>query len=278
MTTEKHSTLIMGILNITPDSFSDGGLFNSPEKALKQIQTLIEDGADIIDIGAQASGPNSMVIPATEEIERLKMFIDSDKISDLLDRTTFSIDTYHSSVAKYAIGKGAKIVNDISGLRFDPLLAKIIADSDCQIVIMHSKEPDDLPHASNDSHSYKDIIQTISNFLEERIEFAYKNDIKPEQIILDPGMGLFLSPDPLFSKEVVEKADELKNHFRDFKVLYGVSRKSFIKKLYGDCLSNINTQKIELELIAKGIDIIRTHEPKPLKNFVNRVKENGATK
>lgn len=271
------TTQIMGILNITPDSYSDGGLYLSSSDALERINSLIENQADIIDIGAQASSPKSQMIPAHVELDRLKNVLEDSEILDVLKTKIISVDTYRSEVARYAIKKGANIINDISGLRFDSKMAKIIADSDADIVIMHSKEPGEKPHATMQENNSSNIFCDIVKFFEERISYAISNGIEEKRIILDPGMGMFLSSVPEVSMDIVKKASELKRKFKDFRILYGVSRKSFIKNIYGGDKLEQKSKDIEINLIEQGIDIIRTHNPSLLIEVFKHLYVNKGT-
>lgn len=260
----KNKALIMGILNITPDSFSDGGKYTDPRKAYLQIESLIHDKADIIDIGAQASGPNSIKITPEEELQRLNSFLEVNPLNNFDNKVIFSLDTYHSSIAEQGLRKGFSIINDISSMRFDKRMINIIKDYQAQIVIMHSKEHAQSPHATREEKSYEDIISSVKDFFNERIDYALKNGLKEDQIILDPGMGMFISPDPVYSVELIERAHELKLAFKDYKLLYGVSRKGFIKSITGEENLDMASKIIEIKLINQGIDIIRTHNVKML--------------
>lgn len=255
------TTQIMGILNITPDSYSDGGLYVKPVEASNRIRELLEQGADIIDIGAQATGPSSKMLPAEEELKRIKAFLDNADALDLLKTTNFSVDTYNSNVAEFALNNGATTINDISGLRYDPRMTDLIAERGADIVIMHSKESDSYPHATKQIDSSYDISDAIPEFFEKHIELALSRGIRKEQIILDPGMGMFLSSDPQVSLITTTRCSEFKLQFPEFRILYGVSRKSFISKIFGEPHLETCSKQIEISLIGQGVDIIRTHNP-----------------
>lgn len=242
-------TLIMGILNITPDSFSDGGDYVDINKAFKKAKKMIEDGANIIDIGGMSTRPGHKDIPIDIEIDRVIPIIK--KISSELN-ILISIDTYHWKVAKEAIKNGAHIVNDIWGLQKDNgEMAKVVGESGAILVAMHNQ----------DSTTYKnDIILSIRNFFQNTFEIAKKNNIQLNKIIIDPGVG--------FGKtfyqniEVLSRLEELNDLGP---MLLGTSRKGFI-----GTITNVNIPKdrvfgtIATSIIGvqKGVNIIRVHDVK----------------
>lgn len=242
---------IMGIINLTPDSFSDGGKYNTLQKALKRAKELEKQGADIIDIGGESTGPNSKNIPLKEELNRVIPFL---KKLRKQTKLLISIDTYKSEVAKQALEAGANWVNDVTALRGDPKMAKIVARYKCPVILMYSKNS--TPRTTIKNKNYKDVILTIKTFLKKRIAYAKKHGIKPENIIIDPGMGQFISAIPKYSYEIIARLPELKtlNH----PILIGASRKSFIGT--GPMKSRDQKSKI-IEAIAylNGASIIRTH-------------------
>lgn len=253
---------IMGVLNLTPDSFSDGGEFNTSKKALKQAKKLQKDGADIIDIGGQATGPGSKEISTNEELKRVIPVLK--ELKKHL-KIPISIDTFNSKVAKEALKNGADIINDITALRGDKNMAKIIAKYSCPLIMMYSKDKSARTTAKN--KDYKDITKTISQFLEERISYAKSQGIKAEQIIIDPGMGHYLSSNPSYSYEVLLKLQELQKLNQP--ILIGLSRKSFL----GGELSKRDQFGQGPSAIAylNGARIIRTHDVKGLKAFFQQV-------
>tara|TARA_B100000989_G_scaffold160310_1_gene119681 strand:+ start:90 stop:941 length:852 start_codon:yes stop_codon:yes gene_type:complete len=251
-------TLIMGIVNVTPDSFSDGGKFFTLKSAYDHSKKLIKDGADIIDIGGESSRPGSKPITLEEELERTIPLIS--KIRSNFPRTIISIDTTKSKVAEEAILSGANIINDISGLSFDKNMVKVASRYDVLLVIMHMQgKPETMQYAPN----YNNLIEDIKSFFEERIRFATQFGIKKNRIILDPGLGFGKSYEDNF-----KLINQLKQ-FCDFElpVLIGPSRKSFI----GIALNEEPESRLEGTLAAvsagilRGAHIVRVHDVKQTK-------------
>ncbi|WP_373479050.1 dihydropteroate synthase [Geminocystis sp.] len=250
-------TFLMGILNVTPDSFSDGGQFNGIEKALKQAQKMISDGADIVDIGGQSTRPNAQQITLEEELERVIPVISAlRQQSDI----PISIDTTRAIVAEKAVTVGADIVNDISGGTFDQEMLPLVAKLNVPIILMHIRGN---PETMANFTDYQDLIGDINQFFQERINQAITWGIKKEHIILDPGIG--------FAKNYQQNLEILRNikiiKNLGFPVLIGTSRKSFI--------GTILKQENPLEriwgtaatcgyAITQGADILRIHDVKEI--------------
>jgi dihydropteroate synthase len=244
-------TLIMGILNITPDSFSDGGSFLSAEDAIDQAKRMQDEGADIIDIGGESTRPGAKMV--TEEEEKNRVIPIIEKLQSL--NIPISIDTYKSTVADAALKAGACMVNDISGLRFDPNIAGVAAKHRAAVVIMHIKGN---PRSMQDNPQYRDVIGEITSYLRESIDIAVQAGISEEAIIVDPGIG--------FGKTIAHNLHILKNlsELRVFglPILIGTSRKSLI----GDILSLPVHERIEgtaatvAVSIINGVSIIRVHD------------------
>ena len=249
---------IMGIINVTPDSFSDGGKFNTPKKALAQAIRMEKEGACIVDIGGESTGPGSKAVSIKEELKRIIPVIREIKKHTKLK---ISVDTYKFEVAKTALQAGADMINDVSGLRFGKeKMAKLIAKYKCHIVIMYSKNK--TPHATIKQKKYTDVIKTIKEFFDKQISFAEKNGIKRSQIILDPSMGQFISAISKYSYEIIARLNELKSY--DLPILIGISRKSFL----GGKLNERDEKGSLLEALAyiNGVSIIRTHNVKTTKH------------
>lgn len=248
---KKTKLQIMGILNVTPDSFSDGGKFFTLKKALKRTKELEKQGADIIDIGGESTGPGSKYVPEKEELKRVIPII---KELGKITKLPISIDTYKSEVAQQALKAGANMVNDVTALRGDPKMASVIKKYKCPVILMYSK--DTTPRTTVKKKKYKDVIKTIKNFLKKRIAYAKKQGIKSSQIIIDPGMGQFISALPQYSYEIIARLHELKS--LGHPILIGASRKSF---LGGSMKSRVEKGKI-ISAIAysAGASIIRTHD------------------
>lgn len=252
-------TYIMGILNVTPDSFSDGGKYLSCEKAVARANEMISEGADIIDIGGESTRPGADEVNEEEELKRVIPVIEG--ISSAMSRQALpviSIDTRKSKVAEAAIKAGASIINDVSGLLFDRDMAEVAAAHKATVVIMHSKGA---PKTMQDAPSYGDVASEILGFFEKSIKDACRSGISEYNIILDPGIGFGKTVE--HNLEILKKLDE----FRVFglPVCVGTSRKSFIGSILGQ---DIAEQRDEGTLatialaISKKVDIIRVHNVK----------------
>ena len=239
-------TLVMGILNVTPDSFSDGGRYNNLDSAMKQAERLISEGADIIDVGGESTRPGHIQITSEEEISRVVPIIE--KISKNLD-TIISIDTYKYDVAKEAIKVGANIINDIWGLKYDNgEMAELVKKSNLPLIAMHNQ---------NDEVYNKDIMLVLREFFEKTFKIADKYGIDRDTIILDPGLGFGKNVEQ--NIEVLSRLNELKD--MGF-ILLGASKKRFIGKLLNDLPfderveGTVATTVIGIE---RGVDIVRVH-------------------
>lgn len=247
----------MGVLNVTPDSFSDGGKFFKKKEALQLASRMVEEGVDIIDIGGESTRPGSIPIEEQEELQRVIPLIE--RIILEKPETIISVDTVRSNVARKALESGAKIVNDISAGTFDPNIFNIIKDFDASMVIMHIKGK---PKTMQVSPSYENVITEIYDFLSGQIEIAVKHGIK--QIFIDPGIG--------FGKRIEDNL-KLLSRLEDFKslgfpILIGVSRKSFIGNILNLSIENRDdaSNALNAMLLTKGARVIRTH------NFVQAVQ------
>lgn len=250
-------TYIMGILNITPDSFSDGGLYFNKESAVEHAIRMEEEGADIIDIGGESTRPGAEPISTEEEIRRVVPVIEA---LEKKIKVPISIDTYKAGVAEKALSAGADIVNDISGLRFDPDMPGVVVRYQVPVVIMHIKGT---PRDMQVNPTYKALIPEIMDYFREGIEIAKKAGVSEEKIIIDPGIG--------FGKTVEHNLEIIRrlNEFTGFErpILLGPSRKSFIGKILGDLPV---TERLEgtASAVAIGIfsgaNIIRVHNVKEM--------------
>ncbi len=249
-------TLIMGVLNVTPDSFSDGGLFVETEAAAERAERMAAEGADIIDVGGESSRPGADSVSAEAEMDRVLPVIEN--LAKTIE-TPISIDTYKSSVARYALEMGACIVNDISALRSDPDMAQVVAQAGAAVVLMHMKGA---PKNMQIDPHYGSVIDEIISFLRARIQAAVDAGISSSQIIIDPGIG--------FGKTVAHNL-EIIRRLREFKslekpILIGTSRKSFIGKVLDlpadDRLEG--TAATITTAINNGADIIRVHDVKEM--------------
>ena len=239
-------TLVMGILNVTPDSFSDGGKYNNLDSAMKQAEKLILDGADIIDVGGESTRPGHIQISSEEEVSRVVPIIE--KISKNLN-TIISIDTYKYDVAEAAIKAGANIINDIWGLQYDNgEMAELVKKSNLPIIVMHNQ---------NDEIYSKDIMLSLREFFEKTYKIADKYGIDRDKIILDPGLGFGKNAEQ--NIEVLSRLNELKDMGS---ILLGASKKRFIGKLLNDLPFDERVEGTVATTvigIQKGVDIVRVH-------------------
>lgn len=257
--------IIMGVLNVTPDSFSDGGEFDSVEKALKRAFEIEKEGASIIDIGGESSGPNSKFVTLEEELARVIPLLSKFRKKT---KMTISIDTYKAEVARQALELGADLINDVTALRGDKGMAKVIAKYKCPVVMMYSKDKDARTKVM--AKKYGDVVLTVKKFLSERIKYAEKNGIKKSQIIIDPGMGQFVSSIPEYSFEILARLSEFKT--LGLPILVGVSRKSFL----GGEMAERTGKGLVASAIAyyNGARILRTHDVKSTKEFFKNTMSN----
>jgi dihydropteroate synthase len=216
-------TLVMGIINVTPDSFSDGGAFDSREAAIRHAETLVVKGADILDIGGESTRPGSVKIPEEEEKHRVLGVVEA--IANRFD-VPVSIDTTTAAVAKAAIDAGAEIINDISGLRFKSSIADVAAASSAGLVLMHSRGEFESLHTQPPA---EEIIGEVINGLRKSITVAHSAGVHSKQIVLDIGLGFGKTFQQ--NLELLTKLDTIVNEFREYPILVGASRKSFIGKI-----------------------------------------------
>ncbi len=245
-------TLIMGILNITPDSFSDGGRFADYERALARAFELISAGADILDVGGESTRPGSAPTPLAVELDRVIPIIRTVRESSDIP---ISIDTNKAEVALKSLEAGADIINDVSSLRFDPEMARVAAQSGAPVVLMHMLGT---PRTMQVNPVYESVISEIIAFLEERMSFAVQSGIKRSQIVVDPGIG--------FGKTVTHNLDIIRNldsfSCMDRPILLGASRKRFIGTILGrpEGERELGTAVANAFGIAAGAHILRVHE------------------
>ncbi len=249
-----ESTHVMGILNVTPDSFSDGGHYLAAARAVARAQAMVAEGATLIDIGGESSRPGAVPVPTVEELARVVPVIRA--LADAVD-VPLSVDTYKARVARDALEAGAHLVNDITALNGDSEMANVVAEMGAGVVLMHIQGT---PRTMQQAPHYDDVIGDIRLWLQERVQFAEANGIAPERIIIDPGIG--------FGKTTAHNLEILKRleAFRELNkpVLIGTSRKSFI----GNVLALPVEERVEGTVatvcwaIAHGADIVRVHDVK----------------
>jgi dihydropteroate synthase len=248
-----NQVYVMGILNVTPDSFSDGGLYYNMEQAVTHGISMVDDGADIIDIGGESTRPGAKPVNVDEELNRVIPVIEG--ILKSRPDTIISVDTSKSKIAEEALKRGALIINDISGLTFDPLMIEIINEYNAAVIIMHIKgTPEDMQQKTD----YGNMIKELFNFLSKRSRAASKGGIK--NIIIDPGIGFAKNPEQNF--EIIKRLDDFK--CLGFPILTGISRKSFLGKLLDLDINNrdVPTAITETAAVLNGARIIRTHNVK----------------
>lgn len=257
---------ILGILNITTDSFSDGGKFLAVDAALAQARTLAQDGAHTIDIGAASSNPNSQPVDAATEIARLAAIVPTLKAQGL----SLSIDTFATDVQRWAMAQGVDYLNDIHGFADDRLYPELAASS-AKLIVMHMVQdrgvavPMDVPPAQ--------IYDRVCAFFDARLAALDMGGIGRDRLILDPGMGQFVGADPQNSLILLRRIPDLKKRY-GLPVLISVSRKGFLRKLTGRGLDDIGPATLTAELFAQaqGADLVRTHAPGPLRDGVKILK------
>ena len=247
----------MGILNVTPDSFSDGAQFLAPDKAIKHAEQMIDEGADIIDAGGESTRPGGTTVSADEEIRRVVPVIEA-----LAKRTNIpiSVDTTKSEVARAALEAGAAIVNDISALRFDFYIADEAAKAGAGLVLMHSRGT---PATLHRLPPVADILAEVTNSLSASVNMAERRGVKRESIVLDPGIGFGKSQEQ--NLELIAKIDQLVLAFPDLSIMIGTSRKSFIGKLLDNAPVEDRlhgTMASIAAAILHGAQIVRVHDVK----------------
>jgi dihydropteroate synthase len=256
-------TLLMGILNVTPDSFSDGGEFFSLDKAIAHAEQMIADGADIIDVGGESTRPGgAAIVSADEEMKRVLPVI-----NELVKRFTvpISVDTTKAAVARASLDAGTTIVNDISALRFEPELADEVAKSGGGLVLMHSRGG---PGELHGLPPVADIIDEVTTSLRRSIEIAEQRGVRRESIVIDPGIGFGKSQEQ--NIELIAKLDQIITAFPDFPLLIGTSRKSFLGRILADAGGTpaLPDQRLHATMasttaaILKGATIVRVHDVK----------------
>ena len=254
-----NQTRIMGILNVTPDSFSDGGKYNSLESSARHATNMVEDGADIIDVGGESTRPGSESISISEELDRVIPVIE--KLNNICP--IISIDTVKPEVADEALKAGAQIVKDISGLQFHPEIGTVISTHNAAVVLMHIQGK---PQTMQNHPEYNNVIDDIKIYFRKSLKIAKDSGIQSDQILLDPGIG--------FGKSIGDNLEIIK-HLEDFDelqcpILIGVSRKSFIGQITGKPISDRLTGTLAAvsASVLNGAKIVRVHDVKEVKETI----------
>ncbi|WP_408893404.1 dihydropteroate synthase [Paenibacillus taichungensis] len=248
-------TLIMGILNVTPDSFSDGGRYTSVERAVAHAIQMMEDGADLIDIGGESTRPGSDIVGADEELSRIIPVIEA--LRQQAPHIPISVDTYKADVARQAIEAGAHIINDVWGAKADPEMARTAAELGCPLILMHNRQERD----------YTNYLVDVVSDLQESIQIALEAGVHPDQIILDPGIGFVKD---LNENLVLMSSLGMLNEM-GYPVLLATSRKRFIQNTLqvraDDALEG--TAATVAFGIAQGCQMVRVHDVKPIRRTVD---------
>lgn len=252
---------IMGILNVTPDSFSDGSRYLDLDRAEERAHQMVEQGADIVDIGGESTRPNVAPVDADEELRRVIPLVE--RLAGRI-QVPISVDTYKAVVAREALRVGAEIVNDVSGLTFDPAMAATVAEADAGLVVMHTRgRPDTMQRDT----AYGNLIAEVIDFLRQSVSIAEAAGVSKERIVVDPGIG--------FAKSVQGNLEILRQ-LRDFAslhlpILVGTSRKSFIGTILGRNVDErlFGTAATVALAVANGASIIRVHEVREMRDVAD---------
>jgi dihydropteroate synthase len=242
---------VMGVVNVTPDSFSDGGLNLDPSAAVSAALHLLDEGAAIVDVGGESTRPGASPVSAAEELERVEPVLES------LAGEPLSIDTAKAAVARRALDLGVELVNDVTALRGDPELVDVVAESGAYLCLMHMQGE---PRTMQLLPRYDDVVSDVASFLEERLAYAVARGIAEERICLDPGIGFGKTPDQ--NLELVRGLDALVALGRP--VLIGLSRKSTVGKVLGDVEANVGSDAASVGAAVaafdRGASIFRVHD------------------
>jgi dihydropteroate synthase len=246
-----HRVRVMGIVNVTPDSFSDGGRFLAPDRAIAHARELAAGGADLLDIGGESTRPGAREVSVEEELARVAPVLEGIRDVD----AAISIDTSKAAVAVASLDAGAEIVNDVTALRHDPVLAGLCAERECTVVLMHMQGT---PRTMQENPTYDDVVDDVKAFLAERIEFAVGEGIAEERIWVDPGIGFGKTVD--HNLELLRRLAELRELGRP--VVVGSSRKRFIGELTGREADDRLGGTIASNVLAlrAGADVLRVHD------------------
>ena len=242
---------IMGILNLTPDSFSDGGRFNTEKSALEQAGKLLSEGAEIIDIGPQSTRPNAEFLSSQEEIKRIGNIIS--QIKKEFPEALVSLDTFYAETVKFGFSEGIDMINDISGGQYDEKMFDTVAETKLPYILMHVNPSYETMH---DKIRFEDITLEVNRYFSEKMNILLEKGVS--DIILDPGFGFGKTVED--QMKMIDEVEYL--GFRKFPLLIGISRKSFIYKPLGKSPLDINeeTQKLHMKVLEQGAKILRVHD------------------
>lgn len=250
---------LMGIVNVTPDSFSDGGRYLEPQAAIEHGRALVSEGAEIVDVGGESTRPGAEPVSARDERERVQPVIEG--LAAAQTGAQISIDTSKASIARAALASGASFVNDVSALRADPEMAGVVADSGADCCLMHMLGE---PRTMQRDPRYEDVMDDVKAFLEERLAFAVCEGISEQRVLLDPGIGLGKTIE--HNLELLRRLDELVAVGRP--VVIGTSRKSFLGRIGGDPPGSrrlAGTLASNVLALERGASVFRVHEVAPMR-------------
>jgi dihydropteroate synthase len=241
---------LMGVVNVTPDSFSDGGLFLDADAAIVHGEELVRDGAEILDVGGESTRPGAEEVSTEEELARVEPVV-----AGLAGTATVSIDTSKAAVARAALDAGASIVNDVTALRHDPEVGAVCADRGAGLILMHMQGD---PRTMQENPAYDDVVDDVKAFLAERLEVAVDAGVAEERVWLDPGIGFGKNLD--HNLELLRRLGEL--HELGRPLVVGTSRKSFLGKIDGSAVEDRLGGTIASSILAaaEGADVIRVHD------------------
>ncbi len=254
---ERAPFLVMGVVNVTPDSFSDGGRYLDRAAAVSHGLQLLDEGASLVDVGGESTRPGALPVDRDEELRRVLPVIEA--LADAGAAARVSIDTAKAAVATRALAAGASFVNDVTALRGDPEMAAVVAESGAQCCLMHMRGE---PRTMQDDPRYDDVVSEVKSFLDDRLRFATENGIAERRIALDPGIGFGKTLE--HNLELLRRLDELLALGRPLVV--GTSRKSFIGRLTGRAVDDRLAGTIATNLLAfeRGASVFRVHEVAPI--------------
>ena len=244
-------THVMGILNVTPDSFSDGGEWMDPDRALRRARQMVREGADMVDVGGESTRPGARAVGAAEEIRRVVPVIE--RLA--AERILVSIDTSKAAVARAAFRAGAKILNDVTALRGDRAMGRAAADAGVAVVLMHMKGT---PRTMQKRPRYDDVVEEICAFFRENLKTAWRAGIERDKIIVDPGIGFGKAP--RHNLEILRRLDDFRRLGRPLAI--GTSRKSFIGRALDRSVDDrlSGTAATVAAAVLRGVDVIRVHD------------------
>jgi len=243
----------MGIVNVTPDSFSDGGAYRSAAEAATAAQAMLDAGAALVDVGGESTRPNAEPVSQDEELRRVL------SVLELLPGRPLSVDTSRAEVARRAVAVGAAMVNDVSALRREPELAEVVAETGVDVCLMHMRG---IPRTMQDDPRYDDVVSDVASFLEERIAFAIEAGIAEDRICVDPGIGFGKTPQ--HNLELLRRLDRIVSLGRP--VLVGVSRKSTLARVLGEqgvVGSDAASVGAAVAAFDRGATVLRVHDVRP---------------